>query len=781
MIRVRWAITVVLVASLVGAATADSAAADGIAPSPAVEATATPAGVAWIRPEEVALRADGLSRALADTMPDAAARTAVERVDRDLGALASDLEVLLQRARAAAARSTPFIELDDLQRELANADGRLAKWEAELGIEAKRVAEALDEIAAAREVWRATRARSETAASGEAVMRRVDGSLATLDEAAAALQPWRVEILAVSGRVLDRRAEVARAAKRIAAAATTEWSSILVPGRAPLWRLGGLAAELPRVPAAVAAYTVSTWAYVVRDPRPMLAQIVAACVLTVLFRWLAARAGADPAGASPVHAGALAWLLTLLATPWFHPLSPQGFRQLAGLVGLVPAARILRGASGVVDAVELGGLLVLVLVDRMILALAPLPTAAQVTVLVAYAIAIALAWRVMRRHERSGRRWVANAARGAAAGLVVAAVAAIGGWDHLAALLGRGILAGAAMGVFLAAAAIGLRPLLVALLATPALRRSHLFTADAERRRRGVDYALTMLAILLWLVFVLRAVGMFGAATTFVRTVLTAGVSVGALSISIGTVLAFVLTLLAAMLFARTVTGVLEDDVYPRTSLPRGVPIVLSTLARYVVYALGFLLALAAGGIELGQLAILVGGLGVGIGLGLQDLVKNFAAGLTLLLERRVHPGDVVQIPSAGIFGRIRAIGMRATLVRAFDGSEVVVPNADMVASTITNWTLSDRLCRLEVPVGVPYGTDPERVLAVLLAAARGDARLLAEPPPEAVFKGFGASSLDFVVRGWTDQGVEVRASMTSDLGVALHHALATAGIGRTP
>jgi small-conductance mechanosensitive channel len=85
------------------------------------------------------------------------------------------------------------------------------------------------------------------------------------------------------------------------------------------------------------------------------------------------------------------------------------------------------------------------------------------------------------------------------------------------------------------------------------------------------------------------------------------------------------------------------------------------------------------------------------------------------------------------------------------------------------------------VPVGVPYGTDPERVLAVLLAAARGDARLLAEPPPEAVFKGFGASSLDFVVRGWTDQGVEVRASMTSDLGVALHHALATAGIGRTP
>src|SRR6185369_5723457 len=159
---------------------------------------------------------------------------------------------------------------------------------------------------------------------------------------------------------------------------------------------------------------------------------------------------------------------------------------------------------------------------------------------------------------------------------------------------------------------------------------------------------------------------------------LQATISVGALSLSLGGVLAFGLTILAALLLARIVTDVLELEVYPRTTLPRGVPYALSTLVRYGVYSLGFLLALASAGVQLGQLAILLGGVGVGIGLGLQDLVKNFAAGLTLLFERRVHVGDTVQIASQQIFGRVLSIGIRATVIRNFNGVEVVVPNNDL-------------------------------------------------------------------------------------------------------
>ena len=201
----------------------------------------------------------------------------------------------------------------------------------------------------------------------------------------------------------------------------------------------------------------------------------------------------------------------------------------------------------------------------------------------------------------------------------------------------------------------------------------------------------------------------------------------------------------------------------------------LSTLVRYSIYSVGFLLALAAAGVELSQLTILLGGFGIGIGLGLQDLVKNFAAGLTLLFERRVQVGDMVQIPSQSVSGRVLAIGIRATVVRNSNGVEVVVPNADLVSGSVSNWTLSDPLHRIKVSVGVAYGTDPERVVALLLGVAGADERMLAEPAAQALFKGFGESSLDFVLRAWTDADYEPR---TSTLALAVNRSLCEAGIG---
>jgi small-conductance mechanosensitive channel len=142
-----------------------------------------------------------------------------------------------------------------------------------------------------------------------------------------------------------------------------------------------------------------------------------------------------------------------------------------------------------------------------------------------------------------------------------------------------------------------------------------------------------------------------------------------------------------------------------------------------------------------------------------------------------MHVGDVLEMPSQGIFGRVLSIGTRASVVRTWSGAEVVVPNSDLVSSAITNWTLSDRLCRVEVPVGVAYGTDPERVIALLLGAAGSLDRFLADPPPQVLFRGFGESSLDFLVRGWSDEGYEQMMSLTSDLTLAVHRTLAEAGI----
>ena len=310
-------------------------------------------------------------------------------------------------------------------------------------------------------------------------------------------------------------------------------------------------------------------------------------------------------------------------------------------------------------------------------------------------------------------------------------VAEVGGWTNLAGLLGRGIVAVAISTMYVHAAIIALSGLLAYVLASPTARRSRLVERDTAFLQAQGERVLRGLGIGLGLYFVTMAVGLRGAVGDAVASLFGAGISIGALSLSVGGILAFVVTVVGALLMARAVTAVLDADVFPRTRFPRGVPYAVATLVRYSIYAIGFLFALGAAGVRLDQVSIMLGGLGIGIGLGLQDLVKNFAAGLTLLIKRRLSVGDAIEQPGQQIVGRVISIGSRASVVRSWSGAEIVVPNDDLVSNPITNWTLSDRLCRIEVPVGVAYGTNPEQVIALLGAAARGIDRFIRDPPPE--------------------------------------------------
>jgi small-conductance mechanosensitive channel len=195
---------------------------------------------------------------------------------------------------------------------------------------------------------------------------------------------------------------------------------------------------------------------------------------------------------------------------------------------------------------------------------------------------------------------------------------------------------------------------------------------------------------------------------------------------------------------------VLAEDVFPRVRMARGIPLALSAVIQYAVIFGGFTLALAALGVDLTKLTILASAFGVGAGLGLQNLVNNFASGLILLFERPIHLGDVVQI--AGVGGEVRHIGARATLVRTADGAEVFVPNSVLIAQAVTNWTYSDLRRRIVLPVRVAYGATPQRVSELLTAIATRHPQVIADPAPAAVFMGFGENSLDFELRAWTDR-----------------------------
>jgi small-conductance mechanosensitive channel len=280
--------------------------------------------------------------------------------------------------------------------------------------------------------------------------------------------------------------------------------------------------------------------------------------------------------------------------------------------------------------------------------------------------------------------------------------------------------------------------------------------------------------VVLWVWITLRQFQLQSAVARGVRSALDATLKVRSFEISAGAVLAFVLVLFAAAAASRIVRFFLDEDVLPRIPLKRGVGATISTTIHYAVLLLGLFAALAAAGIELSRFTVLAGAFGIGLAFGMQNVVNNFVSGLILLFERPIQVGDTVQLGT--VTGEVRRIGVRSSTVRTFEGAEVIVPNADLISKEVVNWTLSDRNRRIEITVGVAYGTDPARVIEILSRAASAHADVLGEPGPVVLFTGLGESSLDFSLRFWTAR-FESHLNVRSDVLAAAYSALREAGI----
>ena len=203
-------------------------------------------------------------------------------------------------------------------------------------------------------------------------------------------------------------------------------------------------------------------------------------------------------------------------------------------------------------------------------------------------------------------------------------------------------------------------------------------------------------------------------------------------------------------------------------------PYAISTIAYYLLLLLVALAALSASGVELNKFTVLTGALGVGLGFGLQNIVNNFVSGLILLFERPIHVGDTVDV--GGLVGMVRRIGARSSTILTFQGAEVIVPNSNLISNQVINWTLSSQWRRVDVPVGVAYGTDPERVINLLVGVAESHPGVLLARPPMAFFLGFGESALKFELRFWSDRQ-DTWFQLQSDVTVAVAKALREAGI----
>lgn len=208
----------------------------------------------------------------------------------------------------------------------------------------------------------------------------------------------------------------------------------------------------------------------------------------------------------------------------------------------------------------------------------------------------------------------------------------------------------------------------------------------------------------------------------------------------------FGLTALAlTVVGSRNLPGLIELGLLSQTRIDAASRYAISSLLRYAIAITGTVVGLQLLGMRWSQLQWMAAALTVGLGFGLQEIFANFVSGLILLFERPFRVGDVITV--GDLSGRVTRIRTRATTILDFDGKEIVVPNKNFITGLLLNWTLSDTTTRIISKVGVAYGTDPDRVHALLLEVASANPRILREPPPQSQFVAFGASALEFELR----------------------------------
>ncbi|MEJ8815022.1 mechanosensitive ion channel domain-containing protein [Variovorax ureilyticus] len=755
-----------------------------------VVATAPAATVEPIPAADITARADADEQRIQLAVQRARQDEELQRVDASLARHSASIGQLAQQSADRKLAELPVRRLESLHRHWQLYTREIADLRTRAARVARELSEDAADLARMRLEWRATASEAQSAAP--ALRERIDELIEKVEAAEKIVADPLAKALH-QGRMAGELARQVREEEATVLALIDEKDRrLLAMDSLPLWQAAG-SARIELEPFRIGLrQSLAIESALARDHDAanvnLLRVLVAAAVaLLPLLLWLRGRANrlvaeglVSPESVQPLGRPWAAWLVLIaLFAVLFDFKGPAVRQQMFMLLAWPPMLRLL--PSRLLDAV--GPWAYLGAGFYLLNMLASLPVSNEflyrsfVLLLdLAMLATVVMLFVRARRNVPIGtpahRQPVMVLLLGAAAAaLGLAAVSNLLGNVSLATTLASAVLDSSYLGLVMYAAVT----IVVALAQVLFVRHDASQAAHGGRSwsQTGAQLGRALMA-LAFVVILLQSFRIYRPLSDMLSRALNHVFTLGTISLSLGNIVAFVGAVFVAFWVARVIRLVLQKDVLPSMSLPRGVGNSISSLTYYFVVTFGLLMALGVLGFPIGQLAIVFGALGVGIGFGLQDVVKNFVAGLILMFERPIRPGDVVDI--AGLLGTVSHIGIRATIVTTFEGADVVIPNGVLLADKLVNWTLSGTRRRFELEVNTRPEVPAERTMALLEGVARELDGVSVSPAPEAILMGLNGGLLQISLRAWTVEGANWLV-VRSNLAKAIRTALTDAGI----
>jgi small-conductance mechanosensitive channel len=716
--------------------------------------------------------------------------------DHETPVIASELPVLTTEINARLDETSKLLDanpslqlLETEERDWTGLHKNLDGWSQQLQRQLERIGNQRTLTDHQAKQWEAARQRADYFLPNPRVTQVMETALASIDPTLARIKitdgmlaDRGLYLFKLRQRVDEQNAHVQDALESIREARAEAFNRLFARNAEPIWNGLGPSSSgsvIQQSRDSLYQQLQAVWAYIQRRSENVAGQLFLLIALTTAIfysrgkvrGWVEQDPGFKPAMALFVAPLATAIVLTILLSGWIYPQAPRFFSAIMGAAALIPTVVILRRLIDRRLFSLLDSLVAFYFIDELRVITAAIPAVVRVLFLIEMLGAAGLLASFIhsiRGQSARNRIWRIVHVVGwlVLVTCLIAFAADALGYVSIGSLLGDAALQSAYLAVVLyACVSIAIGLVVIALRTRPLIRLGMVCRHQTMMLRR-ITWAIRWLAAAAWWLGLLSALSVTSLLFDALNRVLSATATIAGFNLSLGNLLKFTFVIWASFIVSRFLRFVLDEDVYDRFPMPSGLAYAISRMLHYAIVLIGFYIAVHAMHYDLTQFTILVGAFGVGLGFGMQNILNNFFSGIILLFERPVKVGDVIQMDD--ITGVVAHIGIRASIIKTRDSSEIIIPNGNLISNKVTNWTLSNDQRGICMPVTIAANVEPQRVMDLLKKVAAAHPKIVTNPPPQVFLTTFSGDGFHYELHAWTDEA-EHWVQIRSDLAVSLN------------